>query len=340
MKRVRILPSLFTVLAVLGLSAPARAGATASDSWGAVVKYIAINPGTSVSVWKEASRSLVTNGSVSMTPVGDGTYEYIVGLNAGQSYNYIFYAQAGWPAPPGLVAWNEYYDVMPANGVIRCSSNGKTWNMPDTTAYYSSVNYDARRVLNIPGTMAPGDTLYVFNNFAETPGTVNNFFAAAEGDTQIRLTWDGVYGHWGTGGEAFKAADVLAGGTFEIYRGTNESGPFTRIATIDGLLSTFLDSNLVAGDTYYYCVRALDAYRGLTVATDTFPRLRGDTSTVRYARARGAIRTFFIVRDADWGVLENRGGLAWFSDPVDPPWGEKIAVRIARVYLPGPGRLR
>ena len=323
---------IFALFLLITFSTNVRA-ATASDTWGQVSKTIAINPGTSVSVWKDAYRSLVTNGESTMTAVGDGTYEYIVGLPAGQTYNYIFFVNAGWPAPGGLQAWNDYYDIMPANGVIKCSSNGYSWNEPDTTAYYSSVNYDARRVLNIASSKIPGDTIWVFNNFGETPGVVANFTAAAEGETIIRLLWAGVYGSWGQSGEAFKAADVLAGGYYEIYRGTNETGPFTKINTVEGSYNTYLDTNLIFGDTYYYCIRAVDAYMG-TDSTDTFSRIIGDTSTVMNAKARGAIGTFFLVKEADWKIIEKHENIVWFSKPDDPPWCEKIPVRVVRIYLP------
>jgi len=52
---------IFALFLLITFSTNVRA-ATASDTWGQVSKTIAINPGTSVSVWKDAYRSLVTNG--------------------------------------------------------------------------------------------------------------------------------------------------------------------------------------------------------------------------------------------------------------------------------------
>lgn len=322
---------IFDIYLLIFLFSPAYAGSTASDTWGSVSKTIAIQPGTTVSVWKDASRALITNGAAACIPVGDGTYEYLVGLTAGQTYNYIFFANASFPAEGGLQAWNEYYDIMPTTGKIRASRNGTTYN-DTTSAYYSSVAYDARRVLAVPSSMNPGETLWVFNNFGETPGVVANLTGYGEGDTMIRLNWTGVYGFWGQNGESFKAADVLAGGSYEIYRGNTESGPFSLIATIPGQLLTYLDTDLLLGDTKYYAIFARDAYNG-TLTTDTFPRLRGDTSTIIHARSAAAVRAFFIVRDANWDYIESQGGLAYFSRPEDPPWGSKTPVAVARVFL-------
>lgn len=314
--------------------APALAGATAADTWAQVTKTIAIMPGTTVSVWKDATRSLVTNGTMTCTAVGDGTYEAVVGLVAGQTYNYIFYANAPSPAPGGLVAFNEYYDVIPNSGQIRASTNGKTYN--DTTScYYSSVNFDARRVIKVPTTLNPGDTLWVFNNFGETPVSFRGLSAQPEGDTQVRLYWTGIYGSWGAGGEAFKCADVLAGGTIEIYRtNTNESNPYTKIATIGGEKTTYLDTNLPANDTYFYVLRARDAYTGSAGAIDTFPQLRSDSSTPVHSQTSNQIQAFFIVRDADWDVIQSKNGRCYLSYADDVPWGEKMEGSMVRVYLP------
>jgi hypothetical protein len=313
------------------LASPAQAQ-TAADTWGTVPKYIAIQPGTQVSVWKDANRSQITGGAVAMTPVGDGTYEYIVGLTRGQTYNYLFWANSDSTAKGGLRVWEEYFDIIPASGRIKASSDTVAKTVNDTTsAYYSSVNFDARRVIAIPSTKAPGDTLYVFNNFGETPGLVSDFLAWNSGETQVLLTWGAPYGQWGSWGEQVKAADVLAGGTYQIYRSdTSESGPFALVATVQGHLTSHIDTGLTGGNTYYYAIRALDAYSGNN-PTDSFSRLRGETSTVDSAVTSASIRAFFIVQGGSWPVIERQAGTAWFSRPEDPPWGDKLPVRVVRV---------
>lgn len=309
----------------------------ARDSWGAVPKYIAIHPGTAVSVWQTEGRSQITNGAVAMTPVGDGTYEYIVGLSAGQAYNYLFYARPGPTAIQGLAAWNEYYDIVPTVGTIRAGRNVPRYT-DTTSAYYSTILGDARRVLSVPSSMNPGETLWVFNNWGETPGTVAGVSGNGEGDTAIRIIWTGVYGFWGSGGEAFKAADVLAGGKIEIYRSTSPLTGYTLRDTVSGGATTYLDTGLTPG-SYYYMVRALDAYRGLGYGNDSYATLKGgsDSPVVNtYVQCTTAlpIRSFFIVQDGDWDYIRQHGGQAWFSQEGDPPWGEKFQATIVSVTIP------
>lgn len=348
---MRRLAAAFAVAAAVLVLAPAAGRAdtrVATDTWAQVTKTLVVMPGTDVSCWKDVYRSLATNGETTMTAVGDGSYEAILPLARGRTYNYLFFAQAGSPAPGGLMAFNEYYDVVPTSGVIPASTNGTTITNTTAVSFGQAGNFDARRILNIPATMSPGDTLWVFNNFGETPGVVVGLDASPVGDTMVALSWQGPYGFWGSGGEAFKAADVLAGGTYEIYRSTAPNGPYTLISTIEGSLSETIDAGLTTNETYYYYVRCRDAYTGPNgIGVDTFPRMRGDSSAYDTVLTGASIRGFFIVREADLDVIERRGGLAFVSRPEDPPWGPKEAVRLSWVYLPppretgvdGPGRL-
>ncbi|RMH58485.1 MAG: hypothetical protein D6679_04625 [Candidatus Hydrogenedentota bacterium] len=331
-------------IALFLCAAPSTYAQTARDTWAQVTKTIVVQPGLDVSCWKDAGRSQITEGPMTMTAVGDGTYEAIIGLQRGQKYNYLFFANAGFPAPGGLMDFNEYYDVVPTSGFIRASTNGVTVN--DTvSAYYGSVGltFDARRILSVPTTIPPGDTLWVFNNFGETPGIVSSFSAFPEGETKIRLVWGDPYGFWGQNGEAFKAADVLAGGQFLIYRSLSESGPFRLIAALDGKENTFVDDSgttgLAMAETYYYVIRCRDAYEGTNLATDSFPTLSSDSSNVVHATTSGPLIGFFVVQAADWHVIERTRGRVFLSPPEAPPWGRKYEARMVRVYLP-PGDLR
>lgn len=306
---------------------------TASDTWGQVTKQIVVHPGTTTSAWLDVDRSLVTNGPLTMTPVGDGTYEAVLPLVRGRTYNYLFFAVAGNPPEGGLCAGCQYYDPVPTRGPIPASTWGDTTVTDTSSAYYGQAgNFDARRILEVPASLAPGETMWIFNNFGETPGVVANLIAYPEGDTQIRLEWTGPYGFWGQGGEAFKAADVLAGGVIEIYRDTDLAGTFPLIATIDGSLQTYLDTGLVAGETYCYVLRAVDAYQG--GPGDTFPQLRGPSSDTDCATTQGPIKTFWIVRDPDVRRIEEGGGLVFLSRACDPFWGPKVPARFVRIFLP------
>ncbi len=48
-------------------------------------------------------------------------------------------------------------------------------------------------------------------------------------------------------------------GNFEIFRGSSSTGPFTPIATVGTNITTYSDANVVAGETYFYQVRATRA---------------------------------------------------------------------------------
>jgi fibronectin type 3 domain-containing protein len=45
---------------------------------------------------------------------------------------------------------------------------------------------------------------------------------------------------------------------YNVYRGTMAGGPYTKVGSLVAG-TTFLDSNVVAGATYYYCVTAVGA---------------------------------------------------------------------------------
>lgn len=316
----------------LFLPAAARAGASASDTWGQVGRDLVVQPGTSVSCWSDPARSQITNGPMAMVPVGDGTYETVVGLIRGQTYNYFFFVNAGASPAGRLTAFNTYYDIVPTSGRINASTNGVAVNETTAARYGQAGNFDARRILTVPASLNPGDTLWVFNNLGETPGVVTSLLAYAEGDTQIRLQWDGPYGFWGTGGEAFKAADVLAGGRIEILRADTSGGLYTQVAAIDGKEVTWLDSGLASANTYYYVVRCRDAYQG--GLADSFPQRLGDTTAPVHSSPQGPVNTYFIVQGADEEVLASKGWLAYLTPWGEPPTSPKWAGRMVRIFLP------
>lgn len=325
------------------LVALALVSQTAADTWGTVAKKIVIMPGTSVSAWKDSWRSVVTNGPAAMTAVGDGTYEYTVGLVRGEVYNYLFFVDAGASPPPGLQAFNEYFDPVPTSGPIPASTNGSTVTDTTSVRYGQAGNFDARRILTVPRSIAPGDTLWVFNNLGETPGAPTNFLAFPEGETAVRLQWGAPYGFWGTGGEAFKAADVIAGGFYRIYRSTTPSGLFALVGTVAGGVFTYLDSGLTSGETYYYIIRSVDAYLG--GGADSFPRRMSDSSTVDTSATASAFRSFWmvearpeagrlvVVQGAREEAIARAGGLVWLSPPGAPPWVAKVPGRMSWVRL-------
>lgn len=344
--RARAAAAVAAVFGLLLAAAPVRADTTvASDTWGDAVKTLVVMPGTSISCWKDAWRALASGGETTCTPVGDGSFEMILGLTAGQTYNYLFFAQGGNPAVGGLMQSNEYYDIIPTNGPIPVSTNGRTIYTDSTSVYYQAArygqagNFDARRLLTVPNVMTPGETLWVFNNFGETPGVVGGVTAYAQGDTSIRIEWTSPYGYWGSGGEAFKAADILAGGRYRIYRSSTpavaDTWAFSFVESVDGDVFTYLDSGLVSGETYRYVIQCLDAYKGASNPWgDSFPQRWSDTSAADTSTTAAAFNSIFLIRAPDEEVIRRKSDLVFLSRADDPPWGPKWPARLAQAYLP------
>jgi hypothetical protein len=72
------------------------------------------------------------------------------------------------------------------------------------------------------------------------PAAPTNLRATVNGNNRIDLIWNAV------------------GGAQEhrVYRATTSGGPYTRIATVSGAVSSYANTGLTGGTTYYYVVRA------------------------------------------------------------------------------------
>ncbi|MEW5693108.1 MAG: hypothetical protein AB1765_07415 [Candidatus Hydrogenedentota bacterium] len=312
------------------------AGTYASDTWALVKKYIAVHPGTSKAVWEDADRSLITNGAMEMTPVGDGTYQAILELNKGATYNFIFFAKTEASAPPGLQTWTTYYDAVPTGGSIQSGTQPTVVTTVDTyynPVYYSVIvdgyNQDARRVLKTPTNI--GDTLYIFNNFGDHPKAPQNFKANALDTQNVLLTWDDPYTNWGTWGESVKAVDVIAGGTYAIYRNTTGSTTtYTLLTTVDGSLNSYYDTNVAMNDTYWYVIVSYDAYRGGT--NQPFTQLcSSDTSNQDSATIYEPINVFFKVEHFNWDYVRQHDYIVYLTPDTEQNliFARRIMGRIA-----------
>lgn len=317
-----------------------------SDTWANVERYIAIHPGMSKSVWETADRSLITNGRQKMTARGDGTYEYSVDLTPGASYNYIFWAKTGATPPPGLQADNYYIDCIPTGGNIACGTAPMkiiNWRISDTQsaeayAHYGSVewydngnrNFDARRILYVPSTLNEGDSMFIYNNFGDKPSPVTNFTASAIDTTTIQLNWQSPYGYWGSGNESFKAADVIAGGSYKILSNTTGStNVYTVIATVPGNVYSYTHKNLTQNTPYYYAIVALDAYSG--GLWDSFPQL-SDTTAQDSATPGQSVKVRLRVDGFDWDYVKKNQQIVYFRNEEDPVFtSNKIKGCIARL---------
>ncbi|HOK40139.1 MAG TPA: fibronectin type III domain-containing protein [bacterium] len=296
------------ILIILLITSISYGAALVSDTWANtgnvwdLKKYIAVHPGTAQSVWE--NRAYTTNGLMEMTALGDGTYEAVLGLNAGATYNYLFFVKTGNNPPPGLQPNYTYYDCVPTGGNIACGTAPYVVLSFDTTtrgyAYYSQIqwfdgtnnNYDARRVVTIPSNLSPGDSLYIYNNFSDRPGIVTDFNVVALDTTTAYLSWSNPSTSWGSTGSMI-AADVVAGGYYKIYRNTTGSTTaYTLRATVDGSVFSFTDTGLTQGQTYYYVIVAYDAYQG---TGDSFAVLAGDTTAQDSVTMSAPVRVRFKV---------------------------------------------
>jgi|GEM_PF-4007529 len=88
--------------------------------------------------------------------------------------------------------------------------------------------------------MSDGDTV---DNDAQAPGVPSNLTASASG-TQVSLSWTASTDNVGVAG-------------YQILRSTSNGGPYTQQATSD--TTSYSQTNLTSGVTYYYVVKAYDA---------------------------------------------------------------------------------
>lgn len=343
---LQVFSSLLPIFSLLLPIAPASAADTyASDTWAQVPRYIAVHPGTQTSAWSDVSRATVTNGLQTMTAVGDGTYRAVIQLTPKATYNFLFFAKTGATAPAGLQTNTTYYDIIPTGGTIQSGTAPLKITKYDT-ATTPAVRFgtvgatnDARRLITVPQQLSPGDTFYVYTNFGERPVTITNFDAQPVDTTTVRLTWGAPYGNWGTGGESFKAADVIAGGTFRIYRNTSGSTTtYSLVKEIDGSATSYVDASLTANTTYWYVLIAVDAYKGTVSggANDSpFLRQMSDTTSQDTAVPRAPVRIRFKVHNFDWNYVESHGHVVYMTreDEPDPVFARRVMGVIRRVDL-------
>lgn len=303
------------------------------------------NTSTDVAVWSD--RANVTNGTVDMTAAGDGTYEYNIRLAQGSTYNFLLFTRTNATPPAGMNANADYYDTVASdtNSIIITSATPSNPTEPGTEiARFKPVGkgFDARRVLTVPRSLAAGSTLWVLCNFASTPTAPINFQAQPSSATAVDLSWGKPYGNWGTGGDSFAAADVIAGGIYRIRHSTGAaSGPYEDLVTLPGTTFTYTNAGLTSGQTYYYIIMSSDAYRGSfgSKNIENSYSAFSSTNTAAYGSPQGTRRVRFKVENIDWEKAEGKfQSVVWMT-----PWDEdgknypfKEPGRIVRVYVPPP----
>lgn len=126
------------------------------------------------------------------------------------------------------------------------------------------------------------------------------------------------------------SADSSSQYGYKLFRATNPAGPFTQTGPIfitreyidpqDGTLMSFLDTGLTNGETYYYIVRAIDAYGSM-----------GDSSTGLWSGVPNAyIDVYFKVEGADMNVIEKNDGVVYLTPYVNdkPLFFQKIRAKM------------
>lgn len=296
-----------------------------ASPWDQVQKYIAVHPGTAESVWE--NRAAVTNGLMEMTPVGDGTFEAVIPLVPGAAYNYLLFAKTDDNPPAGLQPNTDYFDCVPTSGFIQNSRDANSvitydsvnispvryveieWFNPSENRY----DRDARRLIEVPSDLNPGDRFYVFNNFADKPVTVDFFSATAVGETTVVLSWGAPYGAWGTGGESVKAADVIAGGEYVLFRNVvGDTSSFQQIAILSGTTFNYRDAGLTQGTEYFYTILIRDAYTG--TANQPFAQLSSDTFSPVSATPNPPIDVYLKIEGMDYDYIRSRNYNVFLTD--------------------------
>jgi hypothetical protein len=320
------------LLCFAALSAPAGrfafaqeiSGAGAAPLWGVFQKKIAIQRGVSVSAWEDrgdVSYEQYGMYAATMSPVGDGTYRIKFDLTPGTDYNFIFFAVSTAPLA-GINTGLVYYDAVPSfgsdDGFVTSTSPVAAKSSDMQTGGYISIGGDARRYVSIPE-LDPGSTFYVFSNWASTPSAPTDF-KARPGNGRNHLSWGASYGWWGTSSERYKAIDVIAGGTYVIYRSSiSAEGPYEIAATTPGYCFSWTDETVTNGIRYYYAISSSDAYKGNQAGDEADVNLVSEFSSAGAPVTPGApVPIRFRVEGIDWEVIRKNGYLAWLT-PAAPP---------------------
>jgi hypothetical protein len=328
----------------------AGGGAGAAPLWGIFKKKIAVQKGVSVSAWEDrgdVSYEQYGTYAAEMTPVGDGTYEIKFELYPNTDYNFTFFAISTTPLQ-GITTGVVYYDAVPSYGSDKAmiTSTSPVSPVVNNTlgAVYVSINGAARRKITIPD-LSEGTTLYVYSNWASTPQAPSNF-RARPGDSRVYLSWDAPYAWWGSGSEQYKAIDVIAGGSYVIYRSSvGAAGPYEVVATTPGYCFSWVDTSVQNGIRYYYAISSSDAYKGALDGDLGDISLVSSPSSPSAVAPGSPVPLRFRVEGIDMKVVKDKKYLVYLTPDMEGFTDEtrrilfinsckKIPARITEVKLP------
>ncbi|OFW10508.1 MAG: hypothetical protein A3H96_25110 [Acidobacteria bacterium RIFCSPLOWO2_02_FULL_67_36] len=151
------------------------------------------------------------------------------------------------------VARVEFY----LDGVLRSTSTSApyAWSWDTTTAVNGAHSLTSRAYDAAGNTgTSPAVDVTVSNTADTTAPTAPANLTVTQGTRSLTLAWQG-------------SADNVGVTGYQIWRATSASGPFTQVATVSG--TSYTNTGLRKGRTYYYYVKAFDAAGNVSAASPT-----------------------------------------------------------------------
>ncbi len=156
-----------------------------------------------------------------------------------------------WSAPASdggspLTEYRVYRSTFSGSGyVLVASVDGSTTTYTDSSVSNGVTYYYVVRAVNAIGESVDSEEVRVTP--ATVPSAPQNLQAVAE-DGQITLSW---------------SAPASDGGSplteYRVYRSTSSGSGYVLVASVDNSITTYTDSSVSNGVTYYYVVRAVNA---------------------------------------------------------------------------------
>jgi hypothetical protein len=231
--------------------------------------------------------------------------------------NYTFYLNSN----EGSRLYLDNVEIVDFNGTHgTCSGNASSttcpngWGHPSTAIPLSEGPHVIRiRYFEYTGSQAlqfryngpdtgntavqPGDEVFTSGSYTppSPPSTPSNFSVQSNGMTGIKLSWNK---STGTNVE------------YEVYRATSSGGPFAIIDRVNTLV--FDDFSVVTGKTYYYKLKAANAF-GVstftsTVSGKTQQDLQAPTQPMGLASTGNSVRTILT-----WSSSTDNVGIAGYE---------------------------
>jgi len=261
---------------------------TSESEWEVVRTYLADTPPG----W-DSNRSI-------MKPVGDGSWYIKLKYSPGYTINTlkVIYLSAARVSDSMTPTNWWYYDDKFAYTISNIT-------VPSTATVACTYG------INWGGTPLALDTGWGHYSYPDSGAlTLKWKSTAAKGSSGITgggyVIDNGQYGDVDT-------ADSSSQYGYKLYRSTSPSGPFTQIGPtfitreyidpLDNSLISYTDTGLTNGETYYYVVRAIDAYGASS-----------DSSTGNwYGVPANYIDVYFKVEGADPEVIEKNNGIVYLT---------------------------